>query len=225
MERIESKSLKEQVQESLRNAIVNGELKPGQPLVGADLANQLGVSNATIREAIQTLSVEGLVETVTYRVPTVKQLSRKDIEDIFSVRGMLEAFAVRRILLSDDLPTVVEELYACCDGMDEAAEQGSLQDLNRIDRQFHEILIRYGDNELLAMFWNSVAQRVRQVMSLRNQQKGSLYLIAQNHRTITEAIARQDEALSVQLISEHVGLLGETIADTWNEEAFDKNYP
>ncbi len=225
MERIDSKSLKDRVQETLRSAIVSGELKPGQPLVGTDLANQLGVSNATTREAIQALSAEGLVEAVPYRVPTVKQLSRKDIEDIFIVRGMLEAFAVRRILGSDQLSRVIKELHACCDAMVLVAERDNLQDLNQIDRQFHEILIRYADSDLLTMFWNSVSQRVRQVMSLRNQQKGDMYQIARNHRMIVEAIEREDLDTSVRLISEHVGSIGDEIVGTWNEEAFDIQYP
>ena len=218
MERIDSKSLKARVQEQLRAAIVSGEFKPGQPLVGGELANELGVSNATIREAIQALSVEGLVRTVPYHVPTVNQLSRKDIEDIFSVRGMLEAFAVRRILISDQLLTVVQELLECCDEMMQAADSGNLQELNRIDRHFHQILIDYSDNELLMMFWNSVSQRVQQVMSLRNQQKGNMHQIARNHREIVDAIEREDEDESVRLVSEHVGSLGDAIADDWNED-------
>ena len=105
MERIELRSLKEQVLDYLREAIVSGELKPGQPLIGSELGNLLGVSNATLREAIQALSVEGLIESVPYRVPTVKKLSRKDIGDLFSARMMLEDFAARQIITSDQLKT------------------------------------------------------------------------------------------------------------------------
>lgn len=217
MERIESKSLKDQVSERLRAAIVNGELKPGQQLVASELAVQLGVSNATLREAIQTLSVEGLVDTVPYRVPTVKTLSRKDIEDLFSVRGMLEAFATRRILASEQLPQVVDALRRICERMGQAAEQDDLRDLTAIDREFHETLIRHSDNDLLAMLWNSVSLRVQQVMSLRNQKKGDLQQIARNHLAIVEAIAAQDVDLSVQLITEHVGSVADAIADAWHD--------
>ena len=77
MQSIERKSLRERVINMLREAIINGDLKPGQQLVGTELSTQLGVSQATLRDAIHALSGEGLVETISYHVPTVKNLPSK----------------------------------------------------------------------------------------------------------------------------------------------------
>ena len=217
LEPIESKSLREQVLDTLRSAIVNGELKPGQALVGSELSSQLGVSTATLREAVQTLIAEGLIETSPYSVPTVKKLSHKDIEDLFSVRTMLEAFAIQQIIPSGRLEQVVQELQQICDDMQQAAENNSLEEVNVSDRQFHDTLIRYSDNELLGVLWNSVAQRVRQVMSLRNRERDLRY-IAKNHRTIVRAIKKGDMDKSVRLITEHVGTVGAAIAHSWEDD-------
>ena len=75
---IPNKSLREHVLDALRDAILNGELKPGQTLVESDLATQLGVSRAPLREAIQILKTEGLLEAVSYKGTTVKHLEKKE---------------------------------------------------------------------------------------------------------------------------------------------------
>ena len=98
LNQITNKPLREQVLDALRDAIVHGELKPGQPIVENDLAAQLGISRAPIREALQILNSEGLLETIPYHGTTVRALTRCDIEELYSLRSVLEAFAVSRIV-------------------------------------------------------------------------------------------------------------------------------
>ena len=81
MQPIQTQPLRERVINASRDVIVNGELLPGQALVGTELASQFGISQATLRDVIYALSLEGLVESVAYHVSTVKKLDKKDIED------------------------------------------------------------------------------------------------------------------------------------------------
>lgn len=221
MQPINVKSLRERVTNMLRTAIVIGEFKPGQELVGTELANQIGVSQATLRDAIYTLSVEGLVDTVAYRVPTVKKLSKKNIEDLFSVRNMLEIFAIQQIILTKQTSAAVEELYKICKQMEKAAEQDSLKDVNESDRKFHDTLIKYSGNELLDVLWNIVALRVQQVMSLRNQKKGDLPQIARNHLAIVKIIEDGNINGAIELITAHIVFVADVIADSWDEDDTD----
>lgn len=216
---IDNKSLRERVLDSLRNAIINGELKPGETLVETDLAAQMGISRAPLREAINILSVEGLVETIPYHGTTVRKLSRKDIEDLYSVRSMMEVFAIERIVAagSPRIDEVVARLHEVCDEMMVAARDGSLIEVNRIDRQFHNALIEHSHNSLLLTLWNSVTLRVQQVMSLRNKRTGDLQQIARNHLAIVDAIARSDTLEAIRLICEHIGTSGDLIAQGWEE--------
>ena len=218
MEPIQAKSLRERVTHVLRTAIVNGELMPGQALVGTELASQIGVSQATLRDEIYALSVEGLVETVAYHVSRVKRLSKKDVEDLFSVRSLLETYAIRQIVASGQIEAAVSELYEICDEMEQAADHDSLMDINRSDRQFHDILIKYSGNQLLEVLWNSVAQRVQQVMSLSNQKQGNLLQIARNHREIVQVIENEDLGEAVRLLHAHIGFIANEIADSWNSQ-------
>lgn len=216
MEPIQSRSLRERVITILRDAIINGELLPGQPLVGTELASQIGVSQATLRDAIYALSLEGLVDTVAYHVSTVKQLSKKDIEDLFGVRSMLESYAIRQIVAAEKRSPALRDLFAICDEMEAAAALDSLTDVNRIDRRFHSALIEHSGNELLGVLWSSVAQRVQQVMSLSNLQQGDLRQIAVNHRAIVTVMENEDTEEAVRLMNAHISYQADEIAEGWN---------
>ena len=216
---IQNKSLREHVLERLRTAIVNGELKPGQTLVEADLAAELGVSRAPLREAINILGSEGLVEIMPYRGTTVKKLTRKDIEELYAVRAMMEVFAIRHIILFDSPAEVVDALREICIAMQKAADNGDLHAINQLDRHFHDTLVASSGNDLLLALWATVSLRVRQVMSLRNRKKGNLHDIAQNHHVIVDLIASRDAEAAVQNIQHHIGISGDVIAETWEADS------
>jgi len=215
---IENKSLRTHVLDMLHAAIVNGELKPGQTLIEAELAAQLGVSRAPLREAINILGTQGLVEIVPYHGTKVKKLARKDIEELYSIRSLMEGFAIQRIIASGRTQEVVAELRAICDSMMEAAEADDLRQVNELDRHFHDTLVASSKNDLLVMLWSTVSMRVRQVMSLRNRSRRNLLEIAGNHLIIVDAIGREEVEEAVRLVHHHVGTAGDLIAEGWEED-------
>lgn len=213
---LENKPLRERVLDVLRDAIVSGELKPGQQLVEVEFASRLGISRAPLREALQILSHEGLVETVPYRGTVVRQLTRTDIEELYSLRSVLETFAVQRVAAKADTNDVTR-LRRCFEEMLAAAEAGDLKTVNLIDRSFHDTLIELSGHSLLAVTWSTVSMRVRQVMALRNERNTDIRQIAYNHLPIIEAIEQGDEARAVQLIREHVASSGDLVAENWED--------
>ncbi len=213
---IENKPLRERVLDVLREAIVSGEFKPGQPLVEMDIAAQLGISRAPLREALQFLSHEGLVEVTPYRGTVVKPLTRTDIEELYSLRSVLETFALQRIIAQNQ-PENVAQLRQCYEEMLAAAQVGDLKLVNNIDRQFHDLLIDLSQHGLLTATWNTVSLRVRQVMALRNRKNRDITQIAYNHLPIIEAIGQADEPLATRLIQEHISSSGDLIAELWDD--------
>lgn len=219
LNQINNKSLRERVLDVLRDAILHGDLKPGQTLVETELASQLGVSRAPLREAIQILNKEGLLETIPYHGTTVRRLRKKDIEELYSLRGELEAFAIRRIIAADEHERVGRELHEIFEQMLQAADRGDLKRVNAIDRDFHDALIHKSGHSLLATTWSGVALRVRQVMALRNMRNSDIKSIAYNHLPIIEAIRKGDADQGVILIKQHVATSGDLIADAWDDTA------
>ncbi len=223
---LKSKSLREQILDVLRDAILTGDLKPGQNLVETDLASQLGVSRAPLREAIQTLNNEGLIETIPYHGSKVRTLTKTDLEELYSMRSVLEVFAIRRIIDQRDTEHI-DKLMTIYQNMLEAAEADDLKQVSAIDRVFHNTLIDMSNHSLLQSTWNSVALRVRQVMALRNQYNSDIKQIAYNHLPIIEAIRDSLVDRAVALIEEHVASAGDLIVEDWdeNEQRMEKNDP
>lgn len=214
---IGNKSLKERILATLREAILSGELRPGQTLVETELASQMGVSRAPLREAIQILNTEGLLETIAYHGTTVKKLTKTDIEELYSLRIVLETFAIRRII-SQKNPAHVQRLHELFNDMRNAADQDDIKGVNAIDRQFHDTLIELSDHKLLISTWSAVAMRVRQVMALRNMRNSDIKQIARNHIPLIEAIENGDEEKAVEYITAHVASAGDLIAEYWPDD-------
>lgn len=213
---LNNKPLRERVLDVLRDAIVSGELKPGQQLIEMDLAHQLGISRAPLREAMQIMAREGLIEVIPYRGTVVRHLTRTDIEELYSLRSVLESFAIQRIISLND-PEAVTALRQIYETMLAAAEQGDLKLVNNIDREFHDKLINLSRHSLLESTWQGVSLRVRQVMALRNQRNSNMKQIAYNHLPIIEAIEKRDEPQALELIRKHVASSGDLLAEIWDE--------
>lgn len=200
MSRIENVPLRLSVADIIRQAILNGTMKPGTPVVEMALAEQLQVSRAPVREAIQILEADGLVESEPYKGKRVKQLTLKEVEEIYSLREQFEAFAIRRIV---ERRIDVSELRTHSDAMFEAAERDDLAALNTADQAFHRCLIRLADHELMLGFWDNLYLRIRQIMALRNSANRDLRAVARNHPPIIDAIEKRDMILAISLISDH----------------------
>lgn len=218
LQHIENKPLREKIVDILRDMLISGELRPGQSLVESKIASQMGVSRVPVREAIQTLSSEGLVDIIPYRGSVVRHLTRRDIEELYSLRAVLESFAISRIVANTGL-SPSEPLTTCFNNMLDAAKSGDINLVNEMDRRFHDTLIELADHKLLSLTWSSVSLRVRQVMALRNRQNSDLTQIAYNHLPIIEAISNRDEQTAVNLIKVHVASSGDLLAELWDHDS------
>jgi DNA-binding GntR family transcriptional regulator len=205
------------VLDALRDAILDGDLKPGQPLTETDLAAQLGVSRAPLREAMQVLNAEGLVEAIPYRGTTVKTLTKSDIEEVYSLRILLETFALRRIIERGD-PDDVRQLRDLYTHMVVVAKQGNITRVSEIDREFHHTLIALSRHNLLLSVWHGVAMRVRQIMALRNRQNRDVMQVVRNHLPIIDAIEQRDYTLAENILREHIASAADIIIDQWIDQ-------
>ncbi|AXC48427.1 GntR family transcriptional regulator [Paracoccus suum] len=214
---IEQIPLRLQIADKLRNAIVSGELRPGTVLVETALAEELNVSRAPIREAIQILEADGLVETAAYKGKWVKPLSPREVTETYQMREVFEVMAVRLILESGaDLGL----LWEACDRMTAAAVAEDRPSLIAADESFHRTLIGLAEHQLLARSWNDIYLRIHQIMALRNDRRVPLSDIAANHPPIVRAMEDRDDELAVRLISEHtrkLATLDPAAVAAWSE--------
>ena len=203
---IQNFPLRMQIADRLRTAIISGRLQPGAVLVETALAEQMNVSRAPIREAIQILENDGLVETIAYKGKRVKPLTAREVEETYGLRELFEVSAVQRIL---DRKVSVAPLWDCCAAMEQAVRADDYEALVAADEAFHRTLIQLSDHELLLSLWNNLYMRIHQIMALRNQGERNLSEIAGNHPPIVTALESGDRALATQLIASHTRALAD----------------
>ena len=181
-----------------------------------ELSRQLGVSRAPIREALRILNSEGLVETIPYHGTTVRRLTRADIEEIYSMRILLETYALERAIEDGDAADL-SRLRDMVGGMVTAGDTGDLITVNALDRDFHDALIEMSEHRLLQSMWLTVAMKVRQVMALVNRRNTDLTQIARNHLPLLDAMDASDVARAKAILRGHISSAGDLIAEDWVE--------
>jgi DNA-binding GntR family transcriptional regulator len=149
-------NLRDHIEQQISNAILKGVFRPGERLVESAIAETLGVSRAPVREALAALEREGIVMQIPRRGYFVVDLTDKDIEEIYSLRLMLEVGALRRaverVTEEDlaDLQRLVDELG------DAARDQQDPEAIVALDLAFHQHLCHLADHSRLCAAWNSL---------------------------------------------------------------------
>jgi DNA-binding GntR family transcriptional regulator len=204
LERIEPRTLRENVTEILRQSIINGSLPPGSELNQVQIAEQLGTSRGPVREALGQLEQEGLIENIPYKGVLVTQLSRRYVEEIYSVRAALEKLALDRAIdqMNDD---EIAELDNIVDQMRAAAKRESLDDLVALDLAFHEYIMRQADHHLAWKLWKQLEIGVQRCLHVRHEIYTFLDEVVGSHPTLVTAIQQRNKAWAFQILDEHIG--------------------
>ncbi len=190
----------ELVVNKLREAILHGYLKPGQRLDLDEITNMLGVSKSPVREAIRTLAAEGLVQVVPHRGVSIPELSNQEIEEIYTIRSVLEGMAVRIAVPNLDKDALAQ-LETVLVEMETTANAERWVALNR---KFHEsIYVAAHRPRLLALIdqlRNTSAPYIRQFI------RSPEYIeeAANDHRAIFQACVRHDAAEAERLTQKHL---------------------
>lgn len=187
----------------IRTAILNGSLRAGAPLVEAQLAEQMGVSRAPIREALLKLEEQGLVVNIPYRGTYVTEVSPRTVQDIISLRAVLEALAVER-----SLPSLrkgqVKQLEQALLRMRQAADSGNASALVDAHLGFHRVFYELADNAMLLQFWTIMAEQLRLYLHVNHQLYTSPAQVCDAHTDLIEAVRTGDVEALRQCISHHI---------------------
>ncbi len=139
-ERIKQKSLPEHVAEELERRILDGTLKPGQRLIEQELCATLGVSRSPVREALQVLESQGFVVREPRKGVTVAKATHREGEQIYQIRACLEGLATS-LAVQNRTPELMQALRAVHQQMVRAAEKKKLDVYQRLNQQFHDLII------------------------------------------------------------------------------------
>ena len=196
--------LRDVVFNTLRQAILRGELKPGERLMEIQLANKLGVSRTPIREAIRKLELEGLVLMIPRRGAEVAEITEKSLRDVLEVRAALEELAVD--LACDRIsPEDIENLKEAAKEFEAALQGGDVTEYAEADVKFHDIIYLATDNQrLIQLLYNLREQMYRYRVEYLKRTEVHPVLLAE-HEHIISCIEKHDKeaakvAISTQFI-------------------------
>ena len=153
--------LRDVVFNTLREAILTGDIEPGERLMEIRLAEKLGVSRTPIREAIRMLQLEGLVNMTPRKGTVVAEISKEDLKNVLEVRKVLEQLAVEKACenVSDE---AVSELRENLKEFNAAIKKKNPSDIAKIDVAFHDIIYRItGNDRLIQILYNIREQMYR----------------------------------------------------------------
>lgn len=195
--------LRDVVFKTLRQAILKGELKPGERLMEIAIADRLGVSRTPVREALKKLESEGLVVNIPRRGAQVANITEKDLNDVLELRMNLENLAIDKAcgLIKDE---ELERLHQAAKRFLKILENGDLTELAAADVAFHEIIYRTSGNlRLLEMLNNlrEVIYRYR-IEYLKDEETRSV--LAKEHWEIYEAIRQRDAKKAKEIMYLHL---------------------
>jgi DNA-binding GntR family transcriptional regulator len=178
--------LGQQIREILLERIFKGELQPGDRIVELQLANELGTSQAPVREALRELQSLGFVEHEPYRGTRVRRITERELAEIFPVRAALEELAAQEA--ASRLNGRVEELEREFEAMRAAAGSKDLQDLAGHDARFHRLIVEAAENKVLLDLWKTLRVEARVVVTALKTDI-DLDELAEMHRPLLEALA------------------------------------
>jgi DNA-binding GntR family transcriptional regulator len=194
--------VRNQVFEKVRADILTCALRPGQELREQDLAQRYGVSKSPVRDAMQKLEMEGLIEIEPRRGHRVRPVSVADAEDILDLRVILESAVVRRIIDNASGAEVA--------GLDafRTADLSSIPAFTAYNRQFHTALAALSRNQRLAEETRRVMEFYDRlcVVSLSTLRRvGGFDGPLADHNAIIDAIQARDRARAARLVARHIG--------------------
>lgn len=186
-----TKSIRQKIYDHLREGLLNGEILPPQHLVEARIAKELGTSRTPIREALHSLELEGLIESIPRVGYVVKSISVQEVEEICEIRAVIEGLAARWAIEKAHGKLIVE-LGKNISNSEDKVSKGNVKTFVDMDAQFHEIISKFSGSQRLL----ELAQTLRRHMLRYRIQ--SIYLVdnvlraIEGHKRILQAIEKRD---------------------------------
>lgn len=195
--------LREMVFNVLMEAIISGQLPPGERLMEVQLAEEMGVSRTPVREAIRRLELEGFVVMIPRKGAYVAGLSIKDIVNIFEIRTALEQLAVSLAaerMTPDDLETLERMVVE----LSESVQDADVDSWAEMDKRFHRLICEYSRNERLIQMMENIIEQINRYRVISLSDAEVRHHTVAEHKRIVEAMAERDIPAAQKAAADHL---------------------
>lgn len=210
--------LRDEMASIIEQALLRGDLKPGDRVNESEIAQKAGVSRGPIREAIRQLVGEGILVSKPHRGTFVAQWSDREVVEIYSLRAVLEGFATglaaQRATAADiaSLQSLVEQMRAC-------ASKADTDTLAELDWDFHDKVYALSDHATLVQSLSGIARKIRLLLVIDVTVSPSYCAkVADNHQAILDALRTGDARHAETRVREHIMQVGEKLVESLRQQ-------
>ena len=192
------------VAEAIREKIVSGEIKAGEPLRQAALAEEMNVSRIPIREALMQLEAEGLVCLEAHKGATAAEISIQQIDELFDLRAILEA-ELLRFSIAKLTPEDFEEAENLLQQLEKATQDGDSQRITgRLNSQFHQILYSRADRPQTEEFVRMLSQNSERYTRMYIMRDGEIVTSSEQHRELLALCQAKRVEQACEFLRQHI---------------------
>lgn len=193
--------LREAVFLELKKAILEGSLKPGQPISENKIASKLSVSRTPVREAIRILEKDNLVSLLPGRKVIVSIPSQRDIEEVYEIRAIVETEALRRI--TPENTELIRNLERCVEEAEGLRMEDNLREMAKANNRFHLTIISALENQRLHRFMDSLNDTISRFLYYSLASRGTLEF-EEEHKQIISSLKAGNTEKAVSLLRHHL---------------------
>ncbi len=195
--------LRDVVFHTLRDAILKGELKPGERLMEMHLAEKLGVSRTPIREAIRMLEKEGLAITIPRRGAQVAKMTEKDLEDVLEIRDALDSLAVTTACrrMNEENAAKLDEALS---DFEKAVLSEDIRAIAEADENFHNVIYQITENPKLETIVANLREQMYRYRFEYLKDNSYYRRLTEEHREIVDGLKKKDRELVRENMHTHL---------------------
>lgn len=200
---IESKPIREIAYETLKRAIITGEIPAGTRIVETEYADRMHISRTPLREALRKLERDGLVEYVPRRGVVVRAFTIADVDEIYTIRNALEMLTLPVIVenaTEEDISALREKLHR----MDALLEQNNIDALSPLARAFHSQLTAISKMNRILRVIESQDEYIRRFSALSIAKESRRHAAHKEHYQLVELVEKKDLAGFEHLMQKHI---------------------
>jgi DNA-binding GntR family transcriptional regulator len=182
---VRTRSLADQVADTIVEGIANGVIAPGQKIIEVNLASQLQVSRVPVREALKILETQGIVVSRPHRGVRVVEFDKGKIAQVYEVRLFLEKIAVRDACTNrDNMPRLLAKLDKVVDRMEQDLARGDLLGVSKADMEFHHEICLASGNEIAIILWETLSRHMMIIFEQELKDDADRAHIVDHHRVL-----------------------------------------
>jgi len=213
---LERRVFREEIREQLIEDILNGKLAPGARIVEPKIAQQFGVRQGPVREALRDLELFGFVVSSPFRGTQVRKISTEELLEIYPIRAALEGVAARAAAVRIDQATL-ERLQELIGVMREAAARDDHRAEADADHNFHHAIVKASGNHMLEHVWQTMRLSITTCLTTSITHR-SLHEIAERHVAVVDALRSGDPDRAEAAVRRHIEEPGEWIRSAHHQE-------